>query len=111
MVTLKCAITILDLKQEIQVLARQHTDNDKSAAVDRVCNHVDSNKLQAELDSHTPPTSPMNTTTPLKSKMRSALHKTKLFFVRSKKRSKDSSNLPSAVKANSSTLPIIKITN
>lgn len=62
---------IRDLKQEIQVQERHQPDNDKSA--DRVRNHVDSNKLQVELETHissTPivqqsiPSS--NTTSPLK---------------------------------------------
>ncbi|XP_043485010.1 nuclear distribution protein nudE-like 1-B [Leptopilina heterotoma] len=51
---------IRDLKQEIQVQERRQPDNDKSAA-DRVRNHVDSNKLQVELESHTPPSSPIVT--------------------------------------------------
>ncbi|XP_043258246.1 nuclear distribution protein nudE homolog 1-A isoform X2 [Colletes gigas] len=63
---------IRDLKQEIQVQERHQPDNDKSA--DRVRNHVDSNKLQVELETHIPPTSPIvqqsitpsNTTSPLK---------------------------------------------
>ncbi|XP_011503188.1 PREDICTED: nuclear distribution protein nudE-like 1-B [Ceratosolen solmsi marchali] len=53
---------IRDLKQEIQVQVRHQPDNDKSAAVERVRNHVDSNKLQFELETHTPPTSPISTT-------------------------------------------------
>lgn len=48
---------IRDLKQEIQVQERYQPDNDKSA--DRVRNIVDSNKLQVELETHTPPTSPL----------------------------------------------------
>ncbi|XP_076755016.1 nuclear distribution protein nudE [Xylocopa sonorina] len=44
---------IRDLKQEIQVQERHQPDNDKS--VDRVRNHVDSNKLQVELETHMPP--------------------------------------------------------
>ncbi|XP_076183008.1 nuclear distribution protein nudE [Ptiloglossa arizonensis] len=63
---------ITDLKQEIQVQEMHQPDNDKSA--DRVRNHVDSNKLQVELETHIPPTSPIvqqsipssNTTSPLK---------------------------------------------
>ncbi|XP_053987542.1 nuclear distribution protein nudE homolog 1-A [Hylaeus anthracinus] len=63
---------IRDLKQEIQVQERHQPDNDKSA--DRVRNHVDSNKLQVELETHIPPSSPIvqqsippsNTTSPLK---------------------------------------------
>ncbi|XP_076680810.1 nuclear distribution protein nudE isoform X2 [Andrena cerasifolii] len=63
---------IRDLKQEIQVQERHQPDNDKSA--DRVRNHVDSNKLQVELETHMPPTSPIvpqsippsNTASPLK---------------------------------------------
>ncbi|XP_058796280.1 nuclear distribution protein nudE-like 1 isoform X1 [Phymastichus coffea] len=54
---------IRDLKQEIQVLARHQPDNNKSATVDRVRNHIDSNKLQVELEAHTPPTSPVNGST------------------------------------------------
>ncbi|KZC11800.1 Nuclear distribution protein nudE-like 1-A [Dufourea novaeangliae] len=63
---------IRDLKQEIQVQERHQPDNDKSA--DRVCNHVDSNKLQVELETHVSSTTPIvqqsippsNTTSPLK---------------------------------------------
>ncbi|XP_014213657.1 nuclear distribution protein nudE-like 1-B isoform X2 [Copidosoma floridanum] len=54
---------IRDLKQEIQVSVRHKADNDKSAAIYRVHNHVDSNKLQVELEAHTPPASPLNTST------------------------------------------------
>ncbi|XP_043682096.1 nuclear distribution protein nudE-like 1-B isoform X1 [Vespula pensylvanica] len=60
---------IRDLKQEIQVQERHQPDNDKTA--DRVRNLVDSNKLQVELETHTPPSSPLvsqsipsNNTTP-----------------------------------------------
>ncbi|XP_033330793.1 nuclear distribution protein nudE [Megalopta genalis] len=62
---------IRDLKQEIQVQERHQPDNDKSA--DRVRNHVDSNKLQVELETHISSTPivqqsipPSNTTSPLK---------------------------------------------
>ncbi|KAK2577167.1 hypothetical protein KPH14_003324 [Odynerus spinipes] len=63
---------IRDLKQEIQVQERHQPDNDKTA--DRVRNLVDSNKLQVELETHTPPSSPLvsqsmppnNTTSSLK---------------------------------------------
>ncbi|XP_033213917.1 nuclear distribution protein nudE-like 1-B [Belonocnema kinseyi] len=48
---------IRDLKQEIQVQERRQPDNDKTA--DRIRNIVDSNKLQVELGSHTPPSSPV----------------------------------------------------
>ncbi|XP_043505473.1 nuclear distribution protein nudE-like 1-B isoform X2 [Polistes fuscatus] len=48
---------IRDLKQEIQVQERHQPDNDKTA--DRVRNLVDSNKLQVELETHTPPSSPL----------------------------------------------------
>jgi hypothetical protein len=76
---------LLDLKQEIQVQVRHQPDNDMSAAVERVRNHVDSNKLQFALEAHTPPTSPVSTTnistSTLKSKMGNALRKTKYFFV------------------------------
>ncbi|XP_020294921.1 nuclear distribution protein nudE-like 1-A isoform X3 [Pseudomyrmex gracilis] len=44
---------VRDLKQEIQVHERHHSDNNKST--ERVCNNiVDSNKLQAELESNSP---------------------------------------------------------
>ncbi|XP_014467507.1 PREDICTED: nuclear distribution protein nudE-like 1-A isoform X1 [Dinoponera quadriceps] len=43
---------VRDLKQEIQVHERHHADNNKT--VDRVRNIVDSNKLQAELESNSP---------------------------------------------------------
>ncbi|XP_071579427.1 nuclear distribution protein nudE-like 1-B isoform X1 [Temnothorax nylanderi] len=59
---------VRDLKQEIQVHERHHADNNKSA--ERVRNSiVDSNKLQAELESNSPasqivpPTIPQNNTT------------------------------------------------
>ncbi|XP_017760577.1 PREDICTED: nuclear distribution protein nudE-like 1-A isoform X2 [Eufriesea mexicana] len=64
---------IRDLKQEIQIQERHQPDNDKS--VDRVRNHVDSNKLQVELETHMSPSSPIvpqsipsnnTTTSPLK---------------------------------------------
>ncbi|XP_076641175.1 nuclear distribution protein nudE [Halictus rubicundus] len=62
---------IRDLKQEIQVQERHQPDNDKSA--DRVRNHVDSNKLQVELETHISSTPivqqsipPSNTPSPLK---------------------------------------------
>ncbi|KAF3425496.1 hypothetical protein E2986_05426 [Frieseomelitta varia] len=64
---------IRDLKQEIQVQERHQPDNDKSA--DRVRNHVDSNKLQVELETHMSPSNPIvpqsispnnTTTSPLK---------------------------------------------
>ncbi|KAL2740483.1 nuclear distribution protein nudE-like 1-B isoform X1 [Vespula squamosa] len=69
---------IRDLKQEIQVQERHQPDNDKTA--DRVRNLVDSNKLQVELETHTPPSSPLvsqsipsnNTTPSLKSKIHNA---------------------------------------
>ncbi|OXU24033.1 hypothetical protein TSAR_014250 [Trichomalopsis sarcophagae] len=48
---------IRDLKQEIQVQVRHQPDNDKSAGVR---NHVDSNKLQIELETNNPPTSTVN---------------------------------------------------
>ncbi|XP_017884534.1 nuclear distribution protein nudE-like 1-B [Ceratina calcarata] len=50
---------IRDLKQEIQVQERHQPDNDKLA--DRVRNHVDSNKLQVELETThpIPPGSPV----------------------------------------------------
>lgn len=75
-----------DLKQEIQVQVRHQPDNDKSA--ERVRNHVDSNKLQVELETHISPTSPIvsqsippsNTTSPLKSKIHNTLRKTKRMF-------------------------------
>lgn len=78
---------IADLKQEIQVQERHQPDNDKSA--DRVRNHVDSNKLQVELETHVPPSSPIvpqsippnnTTSSPLKSKIHNALRKTKRMF-------------------------------
>ncbi|XP_046736940.1 nuclear distribution protein nudE-like 1 isoform X1 [Diprion similis] len=47
---------IRDLKQEIQVQERHQPDNDKS--VDRVRSIVDSNKLQVELETLTPSSSP-----------------------------------------------------
>ncbi|EFN62080.1 Nuclear distribution protein nudE-like 1 [Camponotus floridanus] len=43
---------VRDLKQEIQVHERHHADNNKSA--ERVRNNIDSNKLQAELESNSP---------------------------------------------------------
>ncbi|XP_029037643.1 nuclear distribution protein nudE-like 1-A isoform X1 [Osmia bicornis bicornis] len=51
---------IRDLKQEIQVQERHQPDNDKSA--DRVRNHVDSNKLQVELETHSAPIVPQSIT-------------------------------------------------
>ncbi|KAI4492324.1 hypothetical protein M0802_009834 [Mischocyttarus mexicanus] len=79
---------IRDLKQEIQVQERHQPDNDKTA--DRVRNLVDSNKLQVELETHTPPSSPLvsqsipsnNTTPSLKSKIHNAFRKSRriLFF-------------------------------
>ena len=94
-------LIFLDLKQEIQVQERRHPDNDKLA--DRVRNHVDSNKLQVELQSHTPPSSPIapqnisptvNSTTPqTKSKIHSALRKTKLLFSIHKRRSSASQKI------------------
>ncbi|XP_072760489.1 nuclear distribution protein nudE-like 1-B [Anoplolepis gracilipes] len=59
---------VRDLKQEIQVHERHHADNNKTA--ERVRNIVDSNKLQAELESNSPAsqivsqTIPSNNTTP-----------------------------------------------
>ncbi|KYQ59693.1 Nuclear distribution protein nudE-like 1-A [Trachymyrmex zeteki] len=58
---------VRDLKQEIQVHERHHADNNKS--VERVRSIVDSNKLQAELESNSPAsqivpqTIPQNNTT------------------------------------------------
>ncbi|XP_011876515.1 PREDICTED: nuclear distribution protein nudE-like 1-A isoform X2 [Vollenhovia emeryi] len=58
---------VRDLKQEIQVHERHHADNNKSA--ERVRSIVDSNKLQAELESNSPAsqivpqTIPQNNTT------------------------------------------------
>lgn len=92
----------IDLKQEIQVQERRQPDNDKSAA-DRVRNHVDSNKLQVELESHTPPSSPIvtqnltptvNSTTPqTKSKINSVLRRTKVLLTHITKRRFSSSKL------------------
>ncbi|XP_025159558.1 nuclear distribution protein nudE-like 1-A isoform X2 [Harpegnathos saltator] len=62
---------VRDLKQEIQVHERHHADNNKPS--DRVRSIVDSNKLQAELESNSPAGQiapqtipPSNTTSPLK---------------------------------------------
>lgn len=71
----KYVFFISDLKQEIQVHERHHADNNKST--ERVCNNiVDSNKLQAELESNSPANQivtqlPTNntTTSPIKSMM------------------------------------------
>lgn len=74
----------LDLKQELQVQERNHTDNNKS--VDRVRSIVDSNKLQAELESNSPasqvvpPIPPSNTTLPLKSRIHNTFIKAKRIF-------------------------------
>lgn len=70
------------MKQEIQVNSRHQADNDKSA--NRVHNHVvDSNKLQIEMDTQTPPTSPINGSTNIsstKSKIRNAARKVKIYL-------------------------------
>lgn len=78
---------ISDLKQEIQVHERHHADNNKSA--ERVRNSiVDSNKLQAELESNSPAsqivpqTVPQNntTTSPIKSRLYKTVLKAKSVF-------------------------------
>ena len=79
----------------MHVLQRHHPDNDKSAA-DRIRSLVDSNKLQVSLEANTPPainpipTSPPTTvhqsSQPLKSKMNSAIRKTKQLLTFSKHR-------------------------
>lgn len=74
------------MKQEIQVHERHHADNNK--AVERVRNSiVDSNKLQAELESNSPAsqivsqTIPQNNTTPpIKSRLCKTFVKAKCFF-------------------------------
>ncbi|GAB1869014.1 NUDE domain-containing protein [Camponotus japonicus] len=53
---------VRDLKQEIQVHERHHADNNKSA--ERVCNNIDSNKLQAELESNSPASQIVSQTIP-----------------------------------------------
>lgn len=70
------------MKQEIQVHERHHADNNKSA--ERVRNNIDSNKLQAELESNSPAsqivsqTIPSNntTTSPMKRRLYNAFVKT-----------------------------------
>ena len=74
------------MKQEIQVHERHHADNNKS--VERVRSIVDSNKLQAELESNSPAsqivsqTIPQNntTTSPIKSRLYKTFVKAKYFF-------------------------------
>ncbi|KAG5322727.1 NDL1A protein, partial [Pseudoatta argentina] len=53
---------VRDLKQEIQVHERHHADNNKS--VERVRSIVDSNKLQAELESNSPASQIVSQTIP-----------------------------------------------
>ncbi|KAH0947405.1 hypothetical protein HN011_009779 [Eciton burchellii] len=54
---------VRDLKQEIQIHERHHADNNKS--IDRVRNNiVDSNKLQAELESNSPASQIVSQTIP-----------------------------------------------
>lgn len=78
---------VSDLKQEIQIHERHHADNNKS--VERVRNSiVDSNKLQAELESNSPAGQivsqtipPHNTTTsPIKSRIYNTFLKAKRIF-------------------------------
>ncbi|KAL7287354.1 hypothetical protein TKK_0018473 [Trichogramma kaykai] len=56
---------IRDLKQELSIQVRHQADNDKSAAVEKSRNYIDSNKLLVELETQTPPASPMNVSTNL----------------------------------------------
>jgi len=77
---------VRDLKQEIQVHERHHTDNNKTA--ERVRSIVDSNKLQAELESNSPAsqivpqTIPQNntSTSPIKSRLYKTLVNAKRVF-------------------------------
>uniref|UniRef100_A0ABD2VYX1 NUDE domain-containing protein n=1 Tax=Trichogramma kaykai TaxID=54128 RepID=A0ABD2VYX1_9HYME len=58
-------ILLIDLKQELSIQVRHQADNDKSAAVEKSRNYIDSNKLLVELETQTPPASPMNVSTNL----------------------------------------------
>jgi len=100
---------ILDLKQEIQIHERHHADNNKS--IDRVrSSMVDSNKLQAELESNSPASQivsqtipPNNTTTsPIKSRIYNTFLKAKrIFHLTSKRQSSKLRNTTIDVKSSS----------
>lgn len=83
--TITILLRFLDLKQEIQVHER-HSDNNKPT--ERVRSIVDSNKLQAELESNSPASQvvpqtipPSNTTTsPIKSRIHNVFVKTTHIF-------------------------------